>query len=144
VFAAVAEQLAQLFDAPIASVIRFDAAMNIGEVLGGWSANAAQVTGQTIDLSGTTAAAQVYRTGHPAQIADYAGHRADRFLDEFALGGGVSAPITAEGRVWGAVGVAQQAGRTILAGAHERLISFAALVALAISAAEALQTLSHQ
>jgi diguanylate cyclase (GGDEF)-like protein/PAS domain S-box-containing protein len=144
VFAAVAAQLARLFDAPIASVIRFDAAMETGEVLGGWSANAAQVTGQTIDLSGTTAAAQVYRTGNSAQITDYAGHRSDRSLDESALGGSVSAPITAEGRVWGAVGVAQQAGRTIPAGAHQRLVSFAALVALAISAAEALETLSHQ
>ena len=78
------------------------------------------------------------------QVAEYSGHSTDAFLDEFALGGGFAAPITAEGRLWGAVGVELAAGRAIPAGAQERLSSFAELVAVAISSAEALETLSRQ
>jgi diguanylate cyclase (GGDEF)-like protein/PAS domain S-box-containing protein len=143
-FIAVAEQLAQLFDATLGSVVRFDATAGVGEIVGGWSANSTQITGQTIDLSATTTAARVYETGHPVQIADYGGNSPDSFLDEFALGGGVSAPITVEGRLWGSVGVALAAGRAIPAGAQERLAGFAELVAVAIFSAEALETLSRQ
>jgi diguanylate cyclase (GGDEF)-like protein/PAS domain S-box-containing protein len=143
-FAAVGEQLAELFDATLTSVIRFDAATGVGDYVGGWSASPKRLTGQTIDLNGNTATARVYKTGQPAVVAEYAGHAADRFVDEFALGGGFAAPITAEGRLWGVLGVALAAGRTTPAEALERLSSFAELVAVAISSAEALETLSRQ
>jgi diguanylate cyclase (GGDEF)-like protein/PAS domain S-box-containing protein len=143
-FSAVAEQLGQLFEATLGSVIRFDAASGIGEYVGSWSRNAARLTGLTIDLTGNTATARVYREGHSARVAQYRGHSVDPFLDEFALGGGFAAPITAEGRLWGAIGVALTAGRPIPAGAQERLASFAELVAVAISSAEALETLSRE
>jgi len=144
VFAAVAEQLAQLFEAMLGSVIRFDASAGVGVIVGGWSATATSITGQTIDLTGTTAAARVYDTGSPVQIDAYASYPSEPFLDDFDLRGAVSAPITAQGRLWGSVGVALAAQTPISAGAKERLTRFAALVSLAISSAEALETLSRQ
>jgi diguanylate cyclase (GGDEF)-like protein len=143
-FAAVAEQLAQLFDAAVASVIRFDASAGVGEYVGGWSAGSTQFTGQTVDLAGNTATARVYQAGGPAQVVDYDDHSADPFLDRFSLGGGVAAPITADGGLWGAVAVALAAGRAVPVGAQERMSSFAELVAVAISSAEALETLSRE
>jgi diguanylate cyclase (GGDEF)-like protein/PAS domain S-box-containing protein len=143
-FAAVAEQLGQLFDATLGSVVRFDAATELGDYVGSWARKATNLTGLTLDLTGKTATARVYREGHPALVADYGDHSADPFLDDYALGGGFAAPITAEGRLWGALGVALAAGRPIPAGAQERLSSFAELVAVAISSAEALETLSRE
>ena len=144
VFDAMAEQLAQLFDAMLGSVVRFDASAGAGEYLGAWSATGTQLTGQTIDLTGATATAQVYQLGHSAQVMRYPDHSTDRFLDEFSLGGGFAAPISAGGRLWGAVGVALPAGRTIPADAQERLSSFAELAAMAISSTEAMETLSRE
>jgi diguanylate cyclase (GGDEF)-like protein/PAS domain S-box-containing protein len=143
-FSAVAEQLALLFDGMLGSVVRFDAATGIGDYVGGWSPKRRHLAGLTIDLTGNTASARVYREGGSAQVAEYGGYFTDPFLDEFALGGGFAAPITAEGRLWGAVGVALPAGRPIPTGALERLASFAELVAVAVASADALETLSRE
>jgi diguanylate cyclase (GGDEF)-like protein/PAS domain S-box-containing protein len=143
-FGAVAEQLAQLFDGTLGSVVRFDAVTEVGDYVGGWSRYATHLEGQTIDLTGNSATARVYRDGRSAQVLEYGGHATDPFLDRFALGGGFAAPITAGGTLWGAVGVAVAAGRPIPVGAQERLASFAELVAVAISSAEALETLSRE
>jgi len=143
-FIAVAEQLAQLFDATLASVVRFDDSAGVGEIVGGWSADTNRIIGQTIDLAGTTASARVYATGYPDEVAGYAENGPDSFLDTPTLGGGVAAPITAEGRLWGSVGVTLAAGRPVPAGAQDRLASFAELVAVAISSAESLETLSRE
>lgn len=143
-FAAVAEQLGQLFDATLGSVVRFDAATAVGHYVGSWSRSAGNLTGLAIDLTGNTATARVYREAHSALVADYGGHPADPFLGEYALGGGFAAPITVEGRPWGAVGVALATGSRIPVRAEQRLSSFAELVAVAISSAEALETLSQQ
>jgi diguanylate cyclase (GGDEF)-like protein/PAS domain S-box-containing protein len=144
VFDAMAEQLAQLFDAMLGSVVRFDASTGAGEYVGAWSASGTQLTGHTIDLTGATATATVYQLGHSAQVIRYPDHSADRFLDEFSLGGGFAAPISVGGKLWGAVGVAVTAGRTVPADAQERLSSFAELAAMAISSTEAMETLSRE
>jgi diguanylate cyclase (GGDEF)-like protein/PAS domain S-box-containing protein len=144
VFDAMAKQLAQLFDAMLGSVVRFDATADLGEYVGAWSATGTQLTGQTIDLAGATATAHVHQLGRFAQVIRYPDHSTDRFLDEFPLGGGFAAPISAGGRLWGAVGVALAAGRTVPADAQERLSSFAELAAMAISSTEAMETLSRE
>ena len=138
-----AEQLAQLFDATLGSVVRFDGPAGIGEYVGAWSAAGTQLTGQTIDLTGGTATAQVYQVGHSVAGRRYGDHSADPFLDEFSLGGGFAAPISAGGSCGGRSASALAAGRTIPADAQERLSSFADLAAMAISSTEALETLSR-
>ncbi len=144
VFQAVAQQLAQLFDATVNGVVRFDPSAGVGVMVGGWSADGAEVAGQTVDLAGTSATAQVYRTGAAVEIAQYENRASEPILEAFALRSAVSAPITAEGRLWGAVGLAFAADTSIPADAQQRLTSFAGLVSLAISGAEALETLSRQ
>jgi diguanylate cyclase (GGDEF)-like protein/PAS domain S-box-containing protein len=144
VFLAVAEQLAQLFDTTVTGVNRFDPPAGLGVMVGGWSANGADVTGQTVDLAGTSATARVYQTGATAKIAEYENSASEPILEAFALRGAVSAPIIAEGRLWGSVGLAFAADASIPADAEQRLTSFAGLVSLAISSAEALETLSRQ
>jgi GGDEF domain-containing protein len=144
VFLAVAEQLAQLFDTTVTGVNRFDPSVGLGVVVGGWSADGAQVTGQTVDLAGTSATARVYQIGAAAEIAEYANRASEPMLEAFALRSAVSAPIIAEGRLWGSVGLAFAADTSIPADAEQRLTSFAGLVSLAISGAEALETLSRQ
>jgi hypothetical protein len=87
-FGAVAEQLALLFDGVVGSVVRFDAATGVGDYVGGWSPKNKHLAGLTIDLTGNTATAQVYREGRSAEVAEYGGHATDPFLEEFTLGGG--------------------------------------------------------
>jgi len=144
VFLAVAEQLAQLFDATVTGVNRYDPSLGLGVVVGGWSASGEQVTGRTVDLAGTSATARVYQTGAAAELSEYVDRASEPILEAFVLRGAVSAPITAAGRLWGSVGVAFGADTAIPAGAQLRLTSFAGLVSLAISSAEALEILSRQ
>jgi diguanylate cyclase (GGDEF)-like protein len=144
VFLAVAEQLAQLFEATVTGVIRFDPSAGVGVMVGGWSANGGEVTGRTVDLAGTSATARVYQTGAAVEIAEYDNRASEPILEAFALRSAVSAPIIAQGRLWGSVGVALAADTSIPADAQQRLTSFAGLVSLAISSAEALETLSRQ
>jgi diguanylate cyclase (GGDEF)-like protein len=144
VFQAVADQLAQLFDATVTGVNRFDPSLGVGVVVGGWSANGAEVTGQTVELTGASATARVYQTRATAEIGEYKNRASEPILEAFALRSAVSAPIIAEGRLWGSVGLAFAADAFIPVDAEQRLTSFALLVSLAISSAEALETLSRQ
>ena len=144
VFEAVATQVAVLFGGTLASVIRFDAAAGVGEIVGGWSADGEPITGQTIDLSGVTAAAKVYDTRGAVLIAGYDDRWTEPIVERFVLGGAVGAPIFLGGRLWGAVNAAFPAGSTMPAGAQERLSRFAELVAVAIANAQAWETVIHQ
>ena len=145
VFDAVAEQLAQLFDAMLGSVVRFDAAAGIGDYVGGWSATGTQLTGQTIDLTGNTATARVYQVGHSAQVAGYGDHSADPFLDEVRAGWRLCRADLRRGRGCGEPSVSRwPPGGRSPPDAQERLSSFAELVAMAISSTEALETLSRE
>jgi diguanylate cyclase (GGDEF)-like protein/PAS domain S-box-containing protein len=144
VFESVAEQVAHLFDAALGSVVRFDFSAGVGQIIGSWSSDDTTLTGRTIDLSATTAAAMVSRTGNPVRIGGYGGGRSDPIVDGFALGGGIAAPIRAVGKLWGSVSVAFSTHATIPDGAGERLVAYGELVAVAIAAAEALETLSRQ
>jgi diguanylate cyclase (GGDEF)-like protein len=144
VFHAVAEQLANLFGGTLASVIRFDGPAGVGEIVGGCSADGAELTGQTIDLAGTSAAASVYRTGAPAQIVGYDERSSEQIVKQLALGGAVCAPILVCGSLWGSAGAAFAEGMTIPPGAEDRLARFAELVALAIANAQARETLVLQ
>lgn len=143
VFAAVAEQVAALFGGILASVIRFDGPAGAGEIVGGWSADGNQITGETVDLAGITAAAKVYQTGAAVLISGYA-DRSEPIVERFALGGAVGAPVLLGGRLWGAVSAAFPAGAAIPDRVLERLSRFAELVAVAISNAQAWETVTHQ
>ncbi len=144
VFGAVAEQVADLFGGTLASVIRFHGPAGVGEIVGGWSADGNQITGQRIDLAGITAAARDYQTSGPVLISDYDDRWTEPIVERFRLGGAVGAPIVLGGRLWGAASAAFAAGTAIPDGSEERLSRFAELVAMAIANAQAWETVTHQ
>jgi len=143
VFRAVAEQLAELFGGTLGGVVRFDGRSGVGEIVGGWSAAGTEITGETVDLAGNSAAAMVYRTAATVQLAGY-DDRSDAIFERFSLGAAVCAPILVNGSLWGSAGASFEAGTAIPPDAGERLARFAELVAVAISNAQASETLAHQ
>jgi diguanylate cyclase (GGDEF)-like protein len=144
VFNVVAQEVAGLFGGTLGGVVRFDGGRCIGELAGGWSSDGTDVVGQTIDLTGTTAAALVYQTGAPAQVAGYPPRFAEPIIEQFKLGMAICAPIRVGGMLWGSIGTSFADGATIPTDGDERLAQFADLVAVAIANAEARETLAHQ
>jgi len=143
-FRAVAEQIAKLFDGTLGGVVRFDGPSGVGEIVGGWSATGSEITGQSVDLAGTSVAARVYQTGGLVQAAAYNDRLLEPILELFDLGGALCTPIVIGGRLWGSAGVAFAAGARIPSDAGERLARFGELVAVAIANAEAWKAVTHQ
>ena len=144
VFCAVAEHVAGLLGATVGGVVRFDGKSGVGEIVGGWSADGNEITGQTIDLAGVSAAATVYQTSGTVLIAGYQERWTEPILEQFALGGAVCAPVLLGGRLWGSVGAAFASGVAIPDRAEDRLARFAELLAVAIANAQAWEIVKHQ
>lgn len=91
--------------------------------------------GERFSLDGQSVAATVFRTGRAARMVSYesaSGSIAERFRD-LGLRTAVGAPITVEGRLWGAAIVGStQPGETLPAGTEARVGDFTDLVATAI------------
>lgn len=145
VFTSVAKQIGKLFDSRTGAVSRFDAGSNQGIVLGGWTRDGEEPADAVYALDGVTASAKVFRTGRPART-----DTGDDYTDPVAaalagLGsmGGVAAPITVAGNLWGALGAAFDE-YLIRPGVEARLERFASLVGLAISNADAWDRLARQ
>jgi GAF domain-containing protein/PAS domain-containing protein len=143
VFGAVAGEVAELFAATVAGVVRFEESTRVGRVVGGWAASGGAVGGEEIDLDGTSAAAMVYRTGAPVRIEACPSGPRDPVVVEFALSGAVCAPISIGGTVWGSIG-ASFSGVRVPEGAENRLARFGELVAVAVANAEAWDALARQ
>jgi len=143
VFAAVAGEVAVLFTATLVGVVRFDESTGLGLVVGGTAPSGGDIVGEEVDLAGSSAAAQVHRTGAPVRIEDYAPGHHDRVIDAFGLTGAVCAPISVAGMVWGSIG-ASFAGGSVPTEAEARLARFAELVAVAVANAEAWDALTRQ
>jgi diguanylate cyclase (GGDEF)-like protein len=141
----VAKQVSGLLGATVGSVVRYDPVEQVGVVVGLWTrTRGAVATRQSIDLTGITATAQVFRTGVSATIRQYSTASSEPIVRSFALTSGICAPIIVEGRLWGSVGVGFSPDKRIPRTVESHLASFSALVALAITSAEALELLSTQ
>jgi diguanylate cyclase (GGDEF)-like protein len=146
VFTAVAEQIAELLNSSTGAVSRFDQASNQGVVVGGWRRDGLDLSDAVYALDGVTASAEVFRTGRPARTRTGYASITDPIAGTMsALGGtdGVAAPITVDGKLWGALGAAY-GDELIPSGAERRLERFASLVGLAISNADARGKLARQ
>jgi diguanylate cyclase (GGDEF)-like protein len=144
VFRGAATSLGELFGGKVASVVRFDVGLGIGEIIGGWSKDGEELTGQTITLAGPSATAQVFRTGAPVRLSGYVGRGEEPVLETHDLGVALCVPIMVAGQLWGTVGVAFGEEVPLQVDAEARLVTFAELVAVAISNAAAWQTLTEQ
>jgi diguanylate cyclase (GGDEF)-like protein len=131
-------EVAQLFDAEAGGVIRFET-RGPAVLVAWWStAPSPLAPGTLIDVTEPYAVGDVHRTGRPARVG-WAPHSVD---PGFEIGERVAVPITASGRLWGALAIAST--KRITSDAESRLRRFAELVALAISEVEARGALEIQ
>lgn len=138
VFAAVTEEIGQLFPVDSAGMGRYEPdgalvfvaswgrAVNIVPVGSRWSAE------------GKNVGAAVFETGRPVRIDDYADASGLAGVNarEHGIRSSVGSPIVVEGRLWGLVGAASSREQPLPADTEARLASFTELVATAIANAE--------
>ena len=143
-FDGAAGEVARLFDAETAAVVRFDdgAAVFVGR-FGGLGAIVNEV-GAQVSLEADSAVARVFSTGHSARIDAYdelAGETAT-VMREAGFRCSAAAPVSFGGRLWGALVVAAASPESLPAETTERrLEAFAQLVSLALATADAREQL---
>jgi PAS domain S-box-containing protein len=146
-FAVVAEEVGRLFAAEATAVLRYDP--DGSTVVGSWSGTdngLALAGGSRAAFGGRNVSTLVFETGRPARIDRYPTDDSSAITTNvrgFALASAVAAPISVDGRLWGAlvVGSLREAG--LPAGTEERLADFAELTASAIANAESREALGR-
>jgi signal transduction histidine kinase len=137
IFAAVAEEVAQLLGAERGTVCRYEADETM-TVLAYWSNESRKLpVGTNVALEGDSIAATVRRSGGPGRLDSYEGLSGPVVDAARALGAmpgsTVGAPIVVAGRVWGTVLASSTKSGPLPDGAESRIMGFAELVATAIS-----------
>jgi signal transduction histidine kinase/tetratricopeptide (TPR) repeat protein len=143
VFTAVAQEVGRLLTADFTILVRYDPPDTL-EVAGTWTSTGAPAptpVGGRLPLGGRNATTLVHQTGRPARI-DYdddavSGRIGQVALRDWELRSSVGVPVSAEGRLWGAIVVALTGRDFLPADTESRLAAFTELVATAIANAEA-------
>jgi PAS domain S-box-containing protein len=145
VFAAVADEAAELLSADLTLIGRYGAGPSVTAVVG-WRRD-----GQTVPLSsdvrlgGRNVMSLVHSTRRAVRQEAYS--RATGELGALAqdagVGSAIGVPIEVEGRLWGVMMVSLEREPTSPPGTEERLANFTDLAATAIANAEARQELHH-
>ena len=141
IFHAVTEEVARLLGGQTANLVRFDEGSKGGTVVAGWNQHdiVSMPLGEWVTFDGTTAIRLVIETGRTARIDDYSeieGELAAR-LRALGLRSTVAAPITADGRLWGAMTVSTIGATKLAADAEQSVDQFAEVVALCLASTEA-------
>jgi PAS domain S-box-containing protein len=138
-FSAVAAEAAQLWDADVAVVFRYEPYRQ-ATILGGWSVpGIALPVGSRVDVTGEGVAVRVLDTGRPARTELFQGPPGSipAFFNSVGARSGVGAPITVEGQLWGVLVVVAVERDRLPAGSEIGAPRFTDLLATAISNAEA-------
>jgi signal transduction histidine kinase len=145
VFDLVTEEAGRLLRASSAGMIRYEPGNESATVVGRWHGTdpLGMEVGTVVPVSGDTGVAHVLRTGAPVRIESFKGRQGwiAEEMDRLGFRGTVSAPITVDGRIWGAVIVATASDERMPPETETRLSEFAELVALALSSASVRQEL---
>jgi integral membrane sensor domain MASE1 len=145
VFGQVTEEVARLLDMPGASVLRYDDART-ATVVGGWSEDytLSLPVASSFDLDGDTVVARVLRSGSPQRVDRYQETSGDlsETLQRSGYQAAVAAPVTVDGRLWGALAAATRSAEPLPVGLEQRLCDFAELVAQALANADAHEQLA--
>jgi PAS domain S-box-containing protein len=145
VVAAVAEEVGKLLSAEAAGVVRYEPSGR-GTVVSTWSRSgvAPVPVGAAVELGAGTAIGRVYGTGKPGRTTgfDGAGGSLEQTLIELGYQSSLAAPIYVEGRLWGALAVADVRDEPLAEGAEQRLVRFAELAAQALANADAREQLT--
>jgi signal transduction histidine kinase len=137
-FAAVTEEAGRLLGVGHATMSQFDTD-DAMRVVAAWSSTGAAVPiGTRMSLGGHNVHTLVFRTGRAARLDDYVGVSgpAANVANEFGFRGAVAAPVSVEGRLWGAITVASTREQLLPADTEARLAGFTELVAVAIANAQ--------
>jgi GAF domain-containing protein len=139
VFGSVATEVGGLFGADAAVVFRFEPERT-ATVVGGWSVSDMPfAAGARLRVEGVGATVTVLDTGRPVRTERSegpAGSTSGCFA-QFGAQWGVGAPISVEGRLWGAVAVGATEPERLPVGSEASLAGFTELVATAIANAQA-------
>jgi signal transduction histidine kinase len=143
-FAAVAEQVARVFDVPHVRLVRYEPDGSV--VVGGSSEDHRETfpIGSRWPLDSPGVIATVRETGLPARVTDY-GQITGKIAAVVRAAGirsSVASPIVVESRLWGAIVVLSPRHDAFPENTEARLADFTELVATAIANAESRQELA--
>jgi PAS domain S-box-containing protein len=145
VFASVTEEVGRLLGANTANTLRFEPD-GTGMVTGAWSTAGVRAVpvGTQSALDSPTVGGLILRSGRAERVDSFDGMpgRTAEMLRGLGLRGGVGAPITLGGRLWGAVIASTAEESPFPPWAEQRIADFAGLVALALANAEAREQLA--
>jgi signal transduction histidine kinase len=138
VFPAVNEEVARLLDVDGTRLMRYEAD-GTATIVASWGEPTIVPAGTRISLDGRNIGSLVRSSGRPARIEDY--EDAPGSVAALAREGGVrstvGAPITVEGRLWGAMSAFSKADEPLPSGIELRLADFTDLVGTAIANTQA-------
>jgi signal transduction histidine kinase len=138
VFPAVNEEVARLLDVDGTRLMRYEAD-GTATIVASWGEPTIVPAGTRIALDGRNIGSLVRSSGRPARIEDYEGApgSAAAIAREGGIRSTVGAPITVEGRLWGAMSAFSKADKPLPSGLELRLADFTDLVGTAIANTQA-------
>ena len=135
VFAAVADEVAQLLGVEDTTIFRYEGDWTATVVADRGERDVPSPIGSRMSLEGESATALVRRTGRAARVDDFSvatGPLAD-YTRDAGIGSTVGSPIVVDGRLWGAMIAATRTDEPMPADTESRIEQFTELVATAIS-----------
>src|SRR4051794_7979147 len=138
-FAAVAEQVADILRVPLVSIVRYEPDGTATERASRSPQRTMFAVGTRWSLEGTNVVAQVRDSGRPARIDDYTGLTGEiaETVRQAGIGSTVGSPIAVAGRLWGIMVVSSSEPDVLPRDTEARLEHFTELVATAIANSEA-------
>jgi signal transduction histidine kinase len=144
VFQAVSAEVAALIGADGCALMRYEAGETV-TALSGWTTDGGyENLGRRYALEGTLSG-RIFETGRPARIvySEEAPGPAHCVARELGLRAAVGAPITVQGRRWGALVVSSKSEQPLPRETEQRLAEFAELFATAIANSQAHEQLGQ-
>jgi GAF domain-containing protein len=144
VFDSVTAEVAALIPADSSALTRYEADGTFTS-LSGWAIEGGdKYVGRRFEREGSVSGL-IFETGRPGRMENYAEApgEASEVARELGWQSSVGAPITVEGRLWGALVVVAKSERPLPPDTERRLVGFTELVATAIANSEAHQELAR-
>jgi signal transduction histidine kinase/uncharacterized protein YoaH (UPF0181 family) len=144
VFRAVTEEVGRLIPADAAALTRYEPDGTTVTALGGWAIGGYDHVGSRFALEGTVSGL-VLETGRSGRIDDYTKEPGPAAAAAIDMGwrSSVGAPITVDGRLWGALAVVSTSERPLPIDTERRLVEFTELVATALANTESREELTQ-
>lgn len=142
----VAQESALLLSASGSAVYRFEQGGTATCIAAHPPAAEGAAVATTVRVSGSTATGRTAATGLPARVDDYLTAPSDESVQEVLEAGlrsGIAVPLTAGGRLWGALTAGSGEPHAFGAADERRLAAFGELAAIAVANAEARAELAH-